>query len=116
MNRVVFVSLATGGLVFLLLSGLSHVVGRPVLWFGVAAGVLVSLGLFVGLLLAERRPTGSSGLARALFTLLGLLMGALGLWALFHPAPGQVAYVPWVALAGAAAYLAAAAYLWLGTS
>jgi hypothetical protein len=110
-KRIVFVSLAAGSSVFLLLSGASWIFGWPVPWFGAAAGILVSLGLSVGLLSSRRRPAGSNGTARALFFAIGLLLGVLGLWALLHAEPGRVAYVPWLALVSAAVYLSAAAYL-----
>lgn len=111
MKRMVSVSLVAGSAVFLLFSGLSWRFGWPVPWFGAAAGVLVSLGLALGLLLSRRRPAGAYGAARGLFFTLGLLLGALGFWALLHAEPGRVAYVPWLALISAAVYLSAAAYL-----
>ena len=110
MNRIALVGLAAGGLVFLLFSVLSLLAGWPVAWFGVVAGGLIAAGLFLGLLFAGRA-VDAGGATRALFFLLGLLMGALGLLALARPFAGQPSWVAWVALGCAACYLGSALYL-----
>jgi hypothetical protein len=97
-------------MVFLLLSGSSLLIGWPTPWFGPVAGLLVAPGLLLGLSLSRRRPEIARGVARGLFLVLGVSLGALGLWSLTRPEQERTGFVAWVALACAAVYLIAAAH------
>ena len=107
MDRIALVSLAAGGAVFLLFSALYLLSGWPTAWFGVVAGAAVAGGLFIGLRFA-RRTVDVGASARAVFVLLGLLMGAVGVLGLVRPSAYQPSWVAWVAVGCGVYYLASA--------
>ena len=111
MKRIALISLASGGLFFLLFSTIHWLTGWPASWFATALGGSIVLGLFAGLLFARRYgdAEGNQSTTRGLFVLIALLMGVVGLLGWLRPTAYQASWSTWLTLGLALYYLGAAA-------
>ena len=90
-NRFLAISVVSGLIVFAgTWAGASWAPG-PTLWLAAILGLVTCIGLFGGLLLAQRRTGDSLRTARWIFVVLGVVMTGLGVWTLANPGPAG----PW---------------------